>query len=797
MQVINKKLQSNPTLNLATATKRTTKRWHNQEMTWHDFLKRLNTPTITQESQSEYFKASKGQRDAIKDVGGYVGGFLKEGRRKADMVQSRSLITLDADFPRHNLWEDVNLVFDSAIAGYSTHSYTKKNPRIRLIIPLKRLVTPDEYVPLARQVAQLFGMDNFDDTTYQPERLMYWPSHSIDADYFFEYQDGPLLDPDEILNQYEDWRDSSFWPVSSRESSVHAKQAKKAGNPLTKNGVVGAFNRTYDIKSAIDTFLSDIYEPTAHDDRYTYIPGTTTGGLVSYDDKFAYSHHGTDPTGDMLTNAFDLVRLHKFGSLDDKSKTDMAVTKLPSFKAMAEFALEDTNVRQEMDKAALGSAQVDFENTDDIQTERWLTYSQNGLPVVNTYSLAQVITEKVPMFFNGNEFLRYDQDSGIWLNDAENYIHGLLTRDYLKKLTKINLLRETVSAVQGLEMAHDKFPEGDLNKLVLANGVYDLKADTFETSFDPALHARVSYPVEYDAEAECPTFDGFLTWLVGTENKPFIYEWLGYLFYRNYPIQKMLFLLGPGGTGKSTLINIMQALIGEKAYSAVTLESLMTKQFAPSGLYQKTANFDSDAKPEYLNDGAVLKMLTGEDTFYADVKYGQPLVFHNFAKLTFAMNKLPAMRDFSGGLKRRTIIIKVNKKVTNDIKQKYPLSRILQELPGIFNQAMIALRRALEKRQFTLSESSEKDLADWIKSNDQVGRFIDEACEVGKDFTEKAEDLYLGYSEYSNDAGEKPLGKTNLYRRLEELGFEKSRIRIDGRRPYIWTGIRLRNDDFE
>ncbi|WP_411904322.1 hypothetical protein, partial [Salmonella enterica] len=76
------------------------------------------------------------------------------------------------------------------------------------MIPLKRNVNADEYEAIGRKVADIVGMDYFDDTTYQPHRLMYWPSTSNDAEFFFTYEDLPLLDPDTILNEYVDWTDS-------------------------------------------------------------------------------------------------------------------------------------------------------------------------------------------------------------------------------------------------------------------------------------------------------------------------------------------------------------------------------------------------------------------------------------------------------------------------------------------------------------------------------------------------------------------------------------------------------------
>lgn len=104
-------------------------------------------------------------------------------------------------------------------------------------------------------------------------------------------------------------------------------------------GPLGAFCRTYSITEAIAKFLPDVYTPTAKEDRYTYAAGSTAAGLVVYDgDVFAYSNHSTDPAGGRLCNAFDLVRIHKFGHLDE-GKEDTAVSQLPSQKAM--YAVTD------------------------------------------------------------------------------------------------------------------------------------------------------------------------------------------------------------------------------------------------------------------------------------------------------------------------------------------------------------------------------------------------------------------------------------------------------------------------
>lgn len=354
------KLKYDGELSIAVGQKRNTKIWKNKTTTWGEIVEMLRNPIVTYETPQEYKKFSKTRRDEIKDVGGIVGGWLKEGRRKKGYVQQRSMVVLDADSATPNLWDDIQLIFENAAAICTTHSHSKETPRYRVFIPLKRAVTAEEYEPVARKIAERFGMDNFDDTTYQAERLMHKPSHSTGGDYFTKLQDLPWVDPDEILSEYKDWRDFSYWPESSRENTVRDRQMKKAGDPLEKKGVVGAFCRTYSISSAIENFLPDVYEPTRHDNRWTFLAGSTNGGLVGYGDKFAYSHHGTDPVGDQLANAFDLVRIHKFGDLDEDVKPNTPINRYPSYKAMKDFAEEDKQVRKELNLGRLREASDDF-----------------------------------------------------------------------------------------------------------------------------------------------------------------------------------------------------------------------------------------------------------------------------------------------------------------------------------------------------------------------------------------------------------------------------------------------------
>ena len=325
---------------------------------------------------------SREEQSNVKDVGGFVGGYLSGGVRKNTNVLYRSVATLDIDYGTLNVWDDFQMAFGFAAMIYSTHKHSEKTPRYRLVFPLSRQVTPAEYEPLCRKIAAEIGIDLFDDTTYELPRLFYWPSTSKDADYVFEYQDGPACNVDQILGQYVDYRDVSAWPISSREGDVIAHEIKKAGDPTEKPGVIGAFCRAYSIEDVIEKFLTDYYEPTGADGRYTYKLGSVAGGLVCYEGKFAFSHHETDPASRQLCNAFDLCRLHLYGARDEGSRA-LDITRKPSYLAMTEFASQDRNVKLILSRDKQQAAAEDFSGIElpEDYNDEWkadLEYSKSG-----------------------------------------------------------------------------------------------------------------------------------------------------------------------------------------------------------------------------------------------------------------------------------------------------------------------------------------------------------------------------------------------------------------------------------
>ena len=328
------------------------------------------------ETMRDYLAMPKAKQDELKDVGGFVGGTLKGKRRKACDVIGRDIVTLDLDNIPAGQTDELVKRIDSLGTGYciySTRKHAPEAPRLRVILPLSRTVTADEYEPIARKLGEIIGLAYCDKTTFEASRLMYWPSCCADSQTVYRAADKPFVDADGMLAMYTDWRDVTAWPGMTAETIPRGKTQK---DPTEKTGAVGAFCRVYDVPGAIATYLPDKYLD-AGEGRYTYAGGSTTGGAVLYEDgKFLFSHHATDPASGKLCNAFDLVRLHLYGDLDEGAKPGTPTNKLPSFAQMCQAAAEDDQVarllrRENLEKAAEAFGVVSIQPITDDEDLSW------------------------------------------------------------------------------------------------------------------------------------------------------------------------------------------------------------------------------------------------------------------------------------------------------------------------------------------------------------------------------------------------------------------------------------------
>jgi len=519
---------------------RTSTAWTNKSTSWEKLTGRLGKCKHTPETVEEYKAMTKTEQGKAKDVGGFVGGVIRDGgRRIGANIVSRSLITLDIDHPAAGTLSLVTELLDgTAWCLYSTHSHRPDHPRFRLILPLSRDVTPDEYIPIARRVADDLGMEIFDNSTYEPVRLMYWPSCPKDGEFVFRQGEGEPVDADKILDSYTDWRNVMEWPSAPDDRPAAKKAGAKQEDPTEKNGIIGAFCRAYSITEAIEAFLSDVYVPTGHPDRWTYAQGSTVGGVVIYDDKWAYSHHGTDPCCEKLVNAFDMVRLHKFGDQDRDSDFNTPVNRLPSFLAMEKLVAADEKVRRQ-------SIQEDFS---DIQLEEddW-------------------------------RFKLQKDPKGKWLANPVNF--GLIVRNDpgLKGAVVNNLFSGRTELTRDLpwrkrEAGRENWENDDYNLLleyVCANYAGLTGKQAIIDAFDGAVSQNTTHPVrEYLSALRwdgTPRLDTVLIDYLGAADneltramtRKHLAAAVARVMQPSRKYDYVLTLIGPEGSGKSTLVRVM------------------------------------------------------------------------------------------------------------------------------------------------------------------------------------------------------------------------------------------------
>lgn len=509
--------------------------WKNTTMSWSALVSKLSVSKETAETHAEFMQLKKDDQDLIKDIGGFVGGHLKDGRRTKMNVRARQIVTLDADFAGPDFWSQVQDIMldwsDFAALIYSTHKHTPEKPRLRLVVPLSREVGPGEYEAIARKLAEAVGMDTFDGSTYETNRLMFWPSHSTDVDPVFEVHDAPILDPDEVLKKYHDWTDQSEWPVSASEKEKRRKQAEKVEDPLTKKSIVGTFCRTYTVTEAIRKFIPDIYTPTVKEDRWTYAAGSTSGGLVIYDnDRLAYSHHSTDPACGMDVNAFDLVRIHKFGQLDDPDEKK-PMNRRESWKAMAELMAEDPDCLRT--KAAETAAE--FEQAG--EPEKWM----------------------LQLIRNENLTLKAALVNATLILENDASLQGI----------RLNLMSGLIEAT-GLPWSEEPVTWSDTQDAVLTDWVARKYGVEFSAAKLRMAVAKVSYEKKYHPVREylagLPAWDGkerldrLLIDYLGADDNAYTREAMrktmaaavARVYEPGIKFDTMLVLVGPQGAGKST-----------------------------------------------------------------------------------------------------------------------------------------------------------------------------------------------------------------------------------------------------
>ena len=331
----------------------------NRALQWNQFKDLFRNPARTNETMREYGKLPVERQTQLKAIDGWVFRTQIEGKsRNAKSGKPSDLLSLDFDYATPEFVEKLLaglVLLGVEFMAHSSRRHTAEKPRLRIYIPLARPIDNDAYGALSRIVARMIDpiLDMVDPVSFRKAQMMFLPTLCKDSEYVLYEQDGELLEWEEVLEDFTivegDWRDVTNLPRATTEDELR-ETSEKAEDPTEKTGPVGDFCRAYDVIEAIDRFdlpYSSVDMDTGKP-RFTYTGGTTVNGAEVQDDGlFLYSHHGSDPASDQLLNAFDLVRVHKFGHLDDPNDKETPMGKRKSWIKMIELIQKDDRYRKE------------------------------------------------------------------------------------------------------------------------------------------------------------------------------------------------------------------------------------------------------------------------------------------------------------------------------------------------------------------------------------------------------------------------------------------------------------------
>ena len=807
-----------PDITISVGESKRATRWVPKTVSWERLCKKLSTPIVTSETAAEYAAMSKDQRGNIKDVGGYVGGRIDGGVRRAGNITDRQLICLDADYADMGLWELWDIMVGKACLMHTSHSHTPEQPRLRFVIPLSRAVTAAEYEPIARKLAQLMDINAFDDTTYEASRLMFWPSCSVDGEFIVKVHPGPgWVDPDEILAMYDNWQDMRSWPTSSRQVAAVVKMGKVQGDPLTKPGIVGAFNRAYTITAAINKFLPGVYTPVS-EGRWTYAAGSTTNGAVAYDnDTFIYSHHSTDPISNRLCNAFDMVRLHLFGSLDEGSTEDIG--NLPSVREMKKLCQTDDLVRAELAEGVLQTPESVFDKKADLESFKG-DLTEIGLSVLmaDTYGYGVMRNKAFGwMFWDGTR----------WLLDADAEA-ALLMMQFTDELYRSAQAKLALASTKAeLEQAKREFSA--VCRLRTAPGISHLtnilksianepRTDSFDAdpwalnTPDGIIDLRTGELGPHDPKARCtkctavsPGSLGAAQWMDfvdhitgGDEDfAQYLQTLAGMAAVGKVYEEGLVISYGKGGNGKSTFFGVLKSVFGDyaKAINADVLApspgSRPDQSYIAALRGVRLAVLGETEESAYMSN-AQLKRITSRDVISARALYKDPMEFIPTHTTIMHTNHLPRLGSMDGGTKRRIAIA--------PFPSTLPPEKVITDYQGVLfkecGPAILqwvidgAVRFYENGCKLPMARCVKKATGEYLSGEDWFNTFVTDVCEVGEDYEVQSMELYQAYQVWAGQNGLHPKRARDFAQAMENNDYQK--FRTAGAK--YWRGLRLKTD---
>jgi putative DNA primase/helicase len=367
---------------------------------------------------------------------------------------------------------------------------------------------------------------------------------------------------------------------------------------------------------------------------------------------------------------------------------------------------------------------------------------------------AQRILKRKTLIYKPDDGLyEYLNDKGYWIPIHESRVESLalnMLGDKAKsyRLTDIRRLVERKCLMPS---------DSDFNEferfINVKNGMLIIPEKVL-AEHGEGYYSTIQLRVKYDPTAKCPRWKRFLDEIFEGDSEliSLIQEFMGYSLVSDTGYEKALLMIGEGANGKSTLIKVWEQLLGPENISSVTLSNLKD-QFHRVTLHRKLLNMAAELNSMTVDQSDYFKRIVSGDTIDAAHKHKPVFSFRPYARLVFAMNRMPQVKDTSHGFYRRLILVPFNRKFEGDNADKRLSDKLLAELDGIFLWALEGLERLYRNDGFTEPQSSRKRLAGYKRANNPVVAFVEDCCELEPDASTKKQDLYKQFKDYCSDSG--------------------------------------------
>lgn len=383
------------------------------------------------------------------------------------------------------------------------------------------------------------------------------------------------------------------------------------------------------------------------------------------------------------------------------------------------------------------------------------------------WAIYKYLSQKESLFVLGGIVYRYK--AGVFRTDVSGSELSTMIRNLIypqfRRAPTVKRIFELFTKSAELQVTMEDLNQYPAYWINFENGFYDpLKHQMIP--HDPKYFSVNQLPHSFYPDAD-PSGEHICQWLeriADPDDLEMLLQYAGYCMTRDTRQQKFLILRGSGGTGKSTLIRLIEAVVGAENISNVSLSQL-TQRFAAFGLLGKLVNSCADLEVASLRDTSIIKKVLGEDRISAESKGKDQIFFRNYSKLIFSTNELPVIeKEKTNGFYRRLLVLTMDRVPEHQDPDLF--SGLVSEIDVFIHMCVAALERMLKAGCIHESKGSIEGVKQLRRDSDTVQAFLDECCIQNMKGTEKKSELYAAYCRYCHTSERQAMTRNSFYKSM-------------------------------